>query len=357
MCGVSGIKGLWKDAFVGDVVSLRAGWSVSGVLILLISVVFALPVLAKAPRLSLPLDCIAGESCFIQNYVDVDSSRDALDYTCHKSSYDGHKGVDFRIPSIAALKKGVRVLASAPGTVKALRDGMKNRLIRQRGGIATKGRECGNGLVIDHGDGWETQYCHMFKGSLLVKKGQKVERGQELGLVGLSGETAFPHVHLTVRHNGKIVDPFTGAGPSSAKCEVNSGKKPLWDKKTQAVLPYVSGQHFISGFTDGVVSKEALMYKGGVRLPQSTKAQALVYFGMALNLQKGDRLGVQLTGPAGVIVDTLSDPMEKHKASYLFFSGKKRISYAWPRGTYHGAFSLHRNNKVIWTKKQRIELK
>ena len=46
------------------------------------------------------------------------------------------------------------------------------------------------------------------KDSIVVKKGQRVAMGAILGQVGLSGKTQFPHVHLSVRHNGTVVDPF-----------------------------------------------------------------------------------------------------------------------------------------------------
>ena len=37
------------------------------------------------------------------------------------------------------------------------------------GPTATAGRNCGNGVTLDHGDGWQTQYCHMRRGSVAVK--------------------------------------------------------------------------------------------------------------------------------------------------------------------------------------------
>ena len=313
--------------------------------------------LAAPPSLSLPIDCLPGKTCFIQNYVDADPSSAVSDYFCSKSSYDGHQGVDFRIRSVADMKRGVQVLAAASGVVKAVRDGMKDRLIRGRGNPAIKGRECGNGLVIDHGDGWETQYCHLFKGSLLPKTGDPIKRGQQLGFVGLSGETTFPHIHLTVRHNGKTVDPFSGAAPGKSKCGAKSSTDSLWEKDLLATLPYVSGQPLHMGFAAGSVQKELLMLKGGVPEPRSTKALAMVFYGQALNLLKGDQLRIELTGPKGFVVSSLSKPMNRHKASYLLFAGKKRINYAWPRGTYNGTFALLRGGKQIWKKNRELELR
>ncbi len=44
----------------------------------------------------------------------------------------------------------------------------------------------------------------MRKGTLRVKPGDIIKRGQILGLIGLSGNTTFPHVHLAVRHAGRV---------------------------------------------------------------------------------------------------------------------------------------------------------
>ena len=113
------------------------------------------------------------------------------------------------------MAKGVQVLAAAAGTVLRLRDGMDDVSIRVTGADAVKDREAGNSLIIDHGNGWETQYGHLRKGSIIVKPGQTVTAGQPIALMGLSGNTEFTHTHFEVRHNGKPVDPYTGADMGS----------------------------------------------------------------------------------------------------------------------------------------------
>lgn len=80
------------------------------------------PVAAQAKLdLHLPVDCIIGENCFIQNYFDHKAEAGAVrDYTCGNMSYDGHNGTDFRVPTYADLQQGIAVLAAADGTVKAV---------------------------------------------------------------------------------------------------------------------------------------------------------------------------------------------------------------------------------------------
>jgi murein DD-endopeptidase MepM/ murein hydrolase activator NlpD len=63
----------------------------------------------------------------------------------------------------------------------------------------------GNMVALDHGYGVETQYGHLAK--VLVKNGQKVRRGDVVGLVGSTGLSTGPHLHYNVKYNGKSVDP------------------------------------------------------------------------------------------------------------------------------------------------------
>lgn len=63
----------------------------------------------------------------------------------------------------------------------------------------------GNYLVIDHGFGFSTRYGHNAR--LLVSVGQVVERGQEVALLGNTGQSSAPHLHFEVRVDGAPVDP------------------------------------------------------------------------------------------------------------------------------------------------------
>ena len=63
----------------------------------------------------------------------------------------------------------------------------------------------GNVVKLDHGFGIETLYGHMAKA--LVKEGQRVKRGDVVGLVGSSGLATGPHLHYMVKVNGQTFDP------------------------------------------------------------------------------------------------------------------------------------------------------
>jgi murein DD-endopeptidase MepM/ murein hydrolase activator NlpD len=64
----------------------------------------------------------------------------------------------------------------------------------------------GRTIKINHRGGITTVYCHLSK--FLVKSGQRVKRGDVIGLVGKTGKARGPHVHYEVRKNGKALNPY-----------------------------------------------------------------------------------------------------------------------------------------------------
>ena len=65
---------------------------------------------------------------------------------------------------------------------------------------------CGNMIVIDHGDGLVTKYMH--HSQMYVAVGQTVEKGQQIGLSGTTGNSTGNHLHFQVEKDGKAVDPL-----------------------------------------------------------------------------------------------------------------------------------------------------
>ena len=96
-----------------------------------------------------------------------------------------HQGVDYTVA------EGSSVFATADGTIKEISD---------------KSSTLGKTIVIDHGNGYQTSYSHLL--STLVRRGQKVERGDVIALSGNSGLSLAPHLHYEVRFNGLRVDPI-----------------------------------------------------------------------------------------------------------------------------------------------------
>lgn len=100
-----------------------------------------------------------------------------------------HKGVDFAVPI------GTPVLAVGDGEVVQAR--------RSAG--------AGNYVAIRHGRQYMTRYMHMNK--LLVKPGDKVKRGDRIGLSGSTGRSTGPHLHYEIWINNQAVNPLTAKLP------------------------------------------------------------------------------------------------------------------------------------------------
>ncbi len=288
-------------------------------------------------QLGLPLDCVVGKTCVIQQYVDHDPGPGARDYACGTLVYDKHDGMDFRLPDMVAERKGVRVLAAAPGKVLRARDGEPEGVFLAHGDV--KGQECGNGVLIDHGGGWQTQYCHMARGSIVVKPGQSVAAGAALGQVGLSGETQFPHVHLTVRHDGKAVDPFSyGAAPDQC-----NGGRSLWRADLRASLQYRPRSVLNAGFASGPVTMQDV--EDGLDARRPTRASSMVAYVRAIGLRAGDQPSLVLKGPDGRRIGA-SDaaPLDRAKAQYLLYAGAHG---PLARGNYTAEYRVLNGGAVV----------
>ena len=110
-------------------------------------------------------------------------------------------GFGYRIHPIYKTKKfhyGMDFSAKTGTPIYATADGKIAKVSRRRRGF-------GNHVVIDHGFGYKTLYAHMQK--YIVKKGQKVKRGEVIGYVGNTGTSVAPHLHYEVHKNGRKINP------------------------------------------------------------------------------------------------------------------------------------------------------
>lgn len=294
----------------------------------------ALATPAGAFDLGFPLACDLGTTCYIQQYVDHDPGPGAQDFTCGDQSYHDHNGTDFAVPTVAAMRAGVAVLAAADGKVKASRDGIADFA------PVIAGKECGNGVVIDHGAGWETQYCHLRQGSITARNGDLVTQGTSLGLLGQSGLADFPHLHLSVRHKGREVDPFApeqiatcgGTGPS------------LW----QQPIAYVPAGLLDIGISDAVPQYSAI--KQGLGSPDLPRiAPALVVWIYLFGADAGDALLFEITGPEGRVL-TERSLLDKPQALAFRAVGKRLTAESWPTGRYRATAKMIRQGVEIGQK-------
>jgi murein DD-endopeptidase MepM/ murein hydrolase activator NlpD len=95
-----------------------------------------------------------------------------------------HTGVDLRAPM------GTEVLAANSGRVALVGNFFFS----------------GDSLVLDHGAGLYTTYFHLSE--FKVREGAEVQKGEVIGLSGMTGRVTGPHLHWGARLNGARVDPF-----------------------------------------------------------------------------------------------------------------------------------------------------
>ncbi|MFT7594131.1 MAG: hypothetical protein ACI8R4_001449 [Paracoccaceae bacterium] len=313
----------------------------------------AAPVAAGDPVLGLPIDCILGQTCYIQHYVDRDPEPGAQDYRCGGLSYDGHKGTDFATDTLARMHSGVNVLASAAGQVVRMRDGVPDQIYSSENAAAVDGRECGNGVVLLHDDGWETMYCHMKQGSVLVSKGDQVAAGAVLGQVGLSGKTQFPHLHLTVYHNGRVVDPFDLSNVETCNSDATSQTmSDVW----QTVPGYHPGGMINAGFTPDIPDYGDVQAGTAAQATLPTDAPALVLFGFSYGGRKGDVIHLEITGPAGPLA-AQQIILDKDQARFFRAAGKRLKQDLWPSGIYTGTVRMMRAGTELGQTTTRVVVK
>ncbi len=116
-----------------------------------------------------------------------------------------HAGMDF------TANIGTRIYATGDGVVET----------------AEYNSGYGNHIILKHGYGYETLYGHMEK--IVVRLGQKVKRGELIGLVGNTGLSAGPHVHYEVHKNGDPINPinfyYNDLTPAEYKQMIESSSK------------------------------------------------------------------------------------------------------------------------------------
>ena len=95
---------------------------------------------------------------------------------------------------------GAEVLAVADAVVASIKDGIPENVPgeKSRAVPITMGTVGGNYVILDLGNSRFAFYAHLQPGSLRVKPGDKVQRGQVLGLVGNSGNSDGPHLHFHI---------------------------------------------------------------------------------------------------------------------------------------------------------------
>jgi murein DD-endopeptidase len=305
---------------------------------------FALAQDRPHPDFALPIKCTYGVDCWITNYTDTGPSGDekALDLACGTRTYEGHKGTDFDIADERAMKNGVAVLAAQSGRILRARDGETDQWASaaQLAQIRKDQKDCGNAVLIDHENGWQSMYCHLKNGSVSVKARQKVIKGQKIGEVGLSGYTKYPHLHFGITYKDIIMDPFTGAS-----IEESCGKKmsPLWDRNFKIPYEHLAVQK--TGFDNKAPSLR--LFDLGEKPKEklySNLTPSLVYYLLYNGARAGDIIDLKIFGPDGKVFAEHKTTQDKSRERQLEFVGRKTDQVLLRKGNYKGVATITRKN-------------
>ncbi|HEX5597150.1 MAG TPA: M23 family metallopeptidase [Micromonosporaceae bacterium] len=133
--------------------------------------------------------------------------------TWQLGTYPGHDDYDIDLFPMEGAAWGRPVLASYAGTVTVA--GINGTLggRNPENPDGPRGRGGGYWVKIDHGGKWETQYLHLLEPPL-VRVGQRVAQGEQIGLVGSTGNSGAPHLHYEQRRGWEKVEAYFDGSPS-----------------------------------------------------------------------------------------------------------------------------------------------
>lgn len=162
----------------------------------------------------------------ISGFVDQDSGSGVQDFNCSTRTYDGHNGIDYftwPFPWHLMENNLVEVVAVADGIIIAKDDGNSSY------SCSWDGNQNWNAVYVRHSDGSIAWYGHLKQSSLTTKPpGSTVKKGEFLGIVGSSGRSTGPHLHLEVYKSGPPFNRANLVEPHSGPCNaLNPG--PWWD--------------------------------------------------------------------------------------------------------------------------------
>lgn len=295
-----------------------------------------LPATARAQEMSFgwPANCTPGTDCWVINHMDHDPApRSIADYNCGGLTYDGHDGTDI---GIADRSVQVDVLAAADGVVKKTRNDQRDHDGGRQNTEPSRltRTECGNTVLLEHGNGWRSFYCHMREGSVTVQEGQTVSKGEKLGEIGQSGLADFPHVHLEILKGKDSIDPFSGDGLNDA---CGTGGAGLWDTP----VGYDPVMLYASGFATATPVYETMVKQ--VQSPQhiASNAPFLFFWFLGIGAEAGDKMRLEIREPSGRLIaqsDALQPRRQIRMMRYVGIPNKARLR----KGLYRGSALLVR---------------
>jgi murein DD-endopeptidase MepM/ murein hydrolase activator NlpD len=175
-----------------------------------------------------------------------------------------------------------------------------------------------------------------------VQPGEQVKAGDQLGLIGLSGSTEFPHVEFEVRHDGRSLDPFVGETPWTC----DGPRAPLWSEAAAAAMAYAPTGLLLSGLSEEAPTPDGARNGLFTLAPEVRDPDALVLWVDLFGVEAGDRQRFTIVAPDGSVLMENESTLENN-VSWFAFSGERRPAGGWPPGTYTARYELLRNGAPV----------
>ena len=223
------------------------------------------PVLQFYPQAGIPW-----QDLYFVNFVDLDPGPGTRDWSCGTQTYDGHTGEDSMIRSFQEKRIGVPVFAAIDGVVIEVSDLLPDEHVYRTM------TPVDNHVIVSSLGLLRTVYGHLRKG-VLVRPGQRVVSGQQLGWTASSGHSTGPHLHFTMKLDLQVYEPFAGpcrAGksywrsqpelPSAAYVrDFTFSRRPFGDRRDPPWDQAVRTGTFPSGVRDVYFRTELAFFDGG----------------------------------------------------------------------------------------------
>jgi hypothetical protein len=223
-----------------------------------------------------------GRDLYVAYWVDLDPTPGVLDLNCGHLTYNGSTGEDPYVRSFVEQDIGVPVYAALDGVVTAVHDGEPDR------NTDSNPTKISNMVTIQHSDEQSTVYEHLRRG-ILVRAGDRVTAGTQIGWIGSSGNSSGPHIHFESDWNGKAYEPM--AGPC------RPGASNFLQQPPIPTAPFLVGAFFSKTEPTAVPPNESALRTGSFVAGQQTiYAQATL-----ANVTAGSNYSISLQRPNGVV--------------------------------------------------------
>ncbi|MEZ4517154.1 MAG: peptidoglycan DD-metalloendopeptidase family protein [Chloroflexota bacterium] len=253
----------------------------------------------------------------ITGYVDHNPAfpGQLLDYACGQRTYDtsggyNHQGTDYYLWPFAWNKMAegdVMVVAAAPGVIVNKTDGNFDQ-------SCSFNSQKWNAIYIRHADGSIAWYGHLKRDSVTTKQiGETVAVGEYLGLVGSSGNSTGPHLHLELYDSSyHLIDPYAGSCNPTTPVSWWQAQRPYQDPAVNKLMTGSAPVSFQSCPSQDITNEATVFQPGDI-----------IYFTAFYRDQPGGDVSTyRLLRPDGTVhVEwTHSSPQSFYKMSYWWWA-------------------------------------